>query len=91
MKKVKITILKTTLDAELAKEYGVKDLTACPMMEKGQVFMLITQSPMDSAMRPGKLSISMYLHWPMAAERSCFITVTGSISPMWRSAAATMA
>ena len=38
MKKVKITILKTTLDAELAKEYGVKDLTACPMMEKGQVF-----------------------------------------------------
>ncbi|WP_138263752.1 TIGR04076 family protein [[Clostridium] hylemonae] len=38
MKKVKVTVLKTTLDKELAKEYGVKGLTACPMMEKGQVF-----------------------------------------------------
>lgn len=38
MKKVKITILKTTLDQELAKEYGVKNLDACPIMKKGQVF-----------------------------------------------------
>ena len=38
MKKVKITILKTTLDEELAKEYGVKDLKACPMMKAGNVF-----------------------------------------------------
>ena len=38
MKKVKITVLKTTLDKELADEYGVKGLTACPMMKKGQVF-----------------------------------------------------
>lgn len=38
MKKVKITILKTTLDKELAKEFGVENLTACPMMKKGQVF-----------------------------------------------------
>ena len=38
MKKVKITILKTTLDAELAEEYGVKELQACPMMREGQVF-----------------------------------------------------
>lgn len=36
--KVKITVLKTTLDRELAEEYGVGDLTACPMMKKGQVF-----------------------------------------------------
>ena len=38
MKKVKITVLKTTLDRELAEEYGVKGLTACPMMRQGQVF-----------------------------------------------------
>lgn len=38
MNKVKITILKTTLDEELAKEYGTPGLTACPLMKKGQVF-----------------------------------------------------
>lgn len=38
MKKCKITILKTTLDKELAKEYGVPGLDACPMMREGQVF-----------------------------------------------------
>ena len=29
MKKVKITVLKTTLDKELADEYGAEGLTAC--------------------------------------------------------------
>ena len=38
MKKVKITVLKTTLDQELAKEYGVEGLGPCPMMQEGQVF-----------------------------------------------------
>lgn len=38
MKKVKITVLKTTFDEELAKEYGVEGLTACPMLKEGQVF-----------------------------------------------------
>ena len=38
MKKVKITVLKTTLDQELAEEYGVLGLGVCPMMSKGQVF-----------------------------------------------------
>src|SRR5699024_5159929 len=38
MKKVKITVLKTTLDQELAAEYGAEGLTACPMMREGQVF-----------------------------------------------------
>lgn len=38
MKKVKITVLKTTLDQELALEYGVEGLTACPMLTAGQVF-----------------------------------------------------
>ena len=38
MKRVKITVLKTTLDRELADEYGVESLTACPMLQAGQVF-----------------------------------------------------
>lgn len=38
MKKVKITVLKKTLDGELAKEYGAEGLTACPMLRVGQVF-----------------------------------------------------
>lgn len=38
MKKVKITVLKTTLDKELAKEYGIPGLTACPMLKEGQIF-----------------------------------------------------
>lgn len=38
MNKVKITVLKTTLDKELAAEYGVEGITACPMHEAGQVY-----------------------------------------------------
>ena len=38
MKQVKITVLKTTLDKELAAEYGSEGLTACPMLKEGQVF-----------------------------------------------------
>ena len=33
MKKVKITVLKTTLEAQLAREYGAEGLTACPMLK----------------------------------------------------------
>lgn len=38
MKKVKITVLKTTFHTDLAKEYGAEGLTACPMMKEGDVF-----------------------------------------------------
>ena len=38
MKKVRITILKTTFQQELAEEYGIDGLTVCPLMEDGQVF-----------------------------------------------------
>ena len=38
MNQVRITVLKTTLDRELALEYGVEGLTACPMLKEGQVF-----------------------------------------------------
>lgn len=38
MKKVKITVLKTTFDQELALEYGAKGLGPCPMLLAGQEF-----------------------------------------------------
>ena len=38
MKKVRITVLKTTLNKELADEYGVDNLSACPMLTEGQIF-----------------------------------------------------
>lgn len=38
MKKVKITILKTTFQEDLAKEYGIEGLSTCPLMEEGQIF-----------------------------------------------------
>lgn len=38
MKKCKITVLKRNFDEELAREYGVEGLTACPMLKEGQVF-----------------------------------------------------
>lgn len=38
MKKCKITVLKTTLDEELAMEYGVEGLNACPMHTAGQTY-----------------------------------------------------
>lgn len=38
MKRCKITVLKTTLDKELAAEYGAEGLGACPMHKTGQVY-----------------------------------------------------
>lgn len=45
MKKVKITVLKTTLDKELAKEYGVKGLDVCPFLKEGQIFITDISKP----------------------------------------------
>ncbi len=38
MNKVKITVLKTTFDAELAEKYGAEGLGPCPMLRSGQIF-----------------------------------------------------
>ena len=45
MNRVKITVLKTTLDEELAKEYGAEGLKACPMLRAGQVFYADNAKP----------------------------------------------
>ena len=38
MNKVRITVLRTMFNADLAAEYGVDGLGACPMHVQGQVF-----------------------------------------------------
>jgi uncharacterized repeat protein (TIGR04076 family) len=39
MRRCKITVLKRTLNRELAEEYGVEGLTLCPHLEDGQEFL----------------------------------------------------
>ena len=38
MRRVKITVLRKTIIEDLAKEYGAKGLTKCPILKEGQVF-----------------------------------------------------
>lgn len=38
MNKVKITVLRKTIQEDLAKEYGAEGLTKCPMHSEGEVF-----------------------------------------------------
>ena len=45
MKKCKITVLKTTLNDDLAKEYEIKGLSTCPLMKEGQVFISYYSKP----------------------------------------------
>jgi len=45
MNRCKITVLKTTLDEELAKEYGAEGLSACPMHTAGQTFFADYANP----------------------------------------------
>ena len=33
MKKCRLTVLRTTLQEDLAKEYGIPDLGRCPLMK----------------------------------------------------------
>lgn len=81
MKKVKITVLKTTFDEELAKEYGAEGLTACPMLKEGQVFLPIMPNQNIFVMRHGKQFINMFSHWLMVRETMFSITEIGSENP----------
>ena len=83
MKKVKITVLETTLNRALAEEYGVEGLKACPMMKQGQVFYADYANRKASATRPGKPSISTSLPWLTGRAATCFITGTGFANPAW--------
>ena len=90
MKRVKITVLKTTLDRELAAEYGVEGLTACPMLQAGQVFYADYAKPEGLCDEAWKAIYQYCSPWPTGRRRSCSTMATGSGSPAWPSAAATM-
>jgi len=45
MKKVKITVLRRTLQQDLAEEYGTEGFTKCPMLQEGQVFYATYSKP----------------------------------------------
>ena len=84
MKKVKITVLKKTFDAELAAEYGVPGLTTCPMLREGQVFYA------DYAKtKRGRLSTNMPMRLRTARAASRSIMGTGFAHPVLRFASAT--
>lgn len=58
MNKVKITVLKTTFDKELAERYGAAGIGACPMLKEGQVFYASSQNRRAFATRRGRRSIN---------------------------------
>lgn len=91
MKKVKITVLKTTLDEELAKEYGAAGLTACPMLEEGQVFYADYARPDGFCDEAWKAIYQYVFALAHGAGTDVFTMVTGSENRGWQSAAATMA
>ena len=72
MKKVKITVLKTTLDEQLAREYGAEGLTACPMLKEGQVFYA------DYAKPEGFCDEAWKAIYHMVPEKKYSIMETGS-------------
>ena len=90
MKRVKITILKTTLDKELAEEYGVPGLTACPMMQKWQVFYADYAKPEGFCDEAWKAIYQYVFALAHGAEKSCFIMGTGSRNQVLHFAAVMM-
>lgn len=81
MKKVKITVLKTTLDEELVKEYGAEGLKACPMLKAGQVFYADYAKPEGFCDEAWKAIYQYVLRFRMERVKHCFIMATGSENP----------
>lgn len=87
MKRCKITILKTTLDEELAKEYAAPGFTRCPMMREGQVFYADYAKPegfCDEAVESG-----LPVRFALSHGAGVFYYGDWSIGRAWRSAPAT--
>lgn len=81
MNKAKITVLKTTLDKELAAEYGAEGLTACPMMSEGQVFYADYAKPEGFCDEAWKAIYQYVFALSHGAGRKCSITATGYENP----------
>lgn len=78
MNKVRITVLKTTLDKELAKEYGVAGLGPCPMLKAGQVFYADYAKPARALRRSVESDLSIRVRARRTAASNSFTTATGS-------------
>ena len=77
MNKVRITILKTTLDEELAGEYGIEGPGPSPLMRKGQVFYA------DYAKDVYKRQAYSRIRRPYGSCWSCIISRHSSLSTRW--------
>lgn len=89
MNKVKITVLKTTLDRELAAEYGAEGFTACPMLKEGQIFYADYARPEGFCDEAWKAIYQYAFALAHGAGTGVFITETGSALRASQSAAAT--
>lgn len=61
MNRVKITVLRRTLQEDLAGEYGAEGLGKCPMLREGQVFYADYAKPDGFCDEAWKASINMFL------------------------------
>ena len=91
MKQVKITVLKTTLDQDLAREYGAPGLGPCPMLQAGQVFYGDYAKPEGLCDEAWKAMYQYVFALATGRKGTCSTTATGSAPPAWPSAAATTA
>ena len=89
MHKVRITVLKTTLDQELAEEYGIDGLGRCPILKEGQVFYADYAKPEGLCDEAWKAMYQYVFALSHMKGENCSTTETGSGSPGSRSAAAT--
>ena len=69
MKKVKITILKRTLQEDLAKEYGIDDFPKCPLIEDNAVFYADYAKPEGFCDEAWKAIYQLYLHLHMEQQK----------------------
>lgn len=91
MHKVRITILKTTFDSELAREYGAAGLGPCPMMKSGQVFYADYAKPDGFCDEAWKAIYQYVFALAHGSGRIFFISATGFASPVSPSFLAMMA
>lgn len=88
MKKVKITVLRKTLQEDLAREYGVEGLSACPMLREGEVFYADYAKPDGLCDEAWKAIYQYVFALAHGAARSPSTLGTGSAPPVLPSAPA---
>ena len=87
MNKVKITVLKTTFDRELALEYGAEGLSPCPMLSEGQVFYADYAKPDGFCDEAWKAIYQYVFALAHGTGEGLSTTGTGFASREWPSAA----